>query len=196
MKQISADPYSDIFDDLKETVSAYCTLLQDVEDPADSAKHFFVSVIDTMKKPVEILRLMALNWLSSADSYLQKQNVVDHDFKHSLLVATYLESFDSDSNCAEIASKLWAILRFSESAELAKDLYAAVIHEQFFVQDEAAEAINEIADEFPQCIDNLINDLFALYDKYLDVGSPFLRFILTEGAFRLFRPSRMKLAEW
>uniref|UniRef100_A0A914QFV2 Uncharacterized protein n=1 Tax=Panagrolaimus davidi TaxID=227884 RepID=A0A914QFV2_9BILA len=88
------------------------------------------------------------------------------------MVALYLETFDSDANCAEVATNLWGLLRFAESPSLSKDIYDALIHEQYFVQDEAAECINDLGSQFPDYISTAITDLFGLYDKYLEIIPP------------------------
>uniref|UniRef100_A0AC34R7U8 Uncharacterized protein n=1 Tax=Panagrolaimus sp. JU765 TaxID=591449 RepID=A0AC34R7U8_9BILA len=167
VKQMCEHPTSEIFDDLKQTITNYCLLIQQVEEPSDTVKYFLLDVVKVFKNPIEMLRLLALKWLSLDDTYLLKQCAIDPEFKMILLVAIYLERFDLDENCVELATNLWGLLRFIEIPEMHSSILNETIHHEDFVQSETAEVIRELASEFPELINVFFNGLFDFYKKYL-----------------------------
>ncbi|KAE9549814.1 hypothetical protein FO519_006979 [Halicephalobus sp. NKZ332] len=174
IQQICADPGSEIFEDLKQTVTNYCTLIQEVEEPTESIKTFFYDVMNVLDDKTEMLRIMALKWLTSDDSYLLKQMASDHEFKQKLMVALFLERFDPDENCAEVAMSLWTILRFTESLSMGDGIFNVTTHSHEFIQTEAAESVKELCECFPEFVDNCFKKLFEIYDQYLNIIPPVL----------------------
>uniref|UniRef100_A0A7E4ZU80 TOG domain-containing protein n=1 Tax=Panagrellus redivivus TaxID=6233 RepID=A0A7E4ZU80_PANRE len=172
VKQICADPYSDTFDDLRKTVNSYCTLVNVVEEAPEATKNFYEEVVRTLRNPTELLRQMALEWLNLSGSYLLRQIAEDADFKQHIKSNLYLSRFDRDAKTQGQADQLWALFRFVEGTFLAPELYGAVTWKDTFVQDEAAEALNDLATQFPDFVEPALEKLFAIYDKYLDFIPP------------------------
>lgn len=172
LKQMCADPSLDTFDDLKECITNYCNLIQNITEPDDLLKSYLGDILAVLKNPAELLRHLALQWLASMDKYLTVQIRNDIDFKQELMGSLYLEQVDQDARCVEIATNLWIHLRFVESPVLAPEIFSATIHEYDFVQDEAAEAIYYLSSEFPEFVDNAFVELFKIYDKYLEIIPP------------------------